>query len=177
MTDRFFFFFLLSILWIFIFPLSLYSQSKLTENTLTLDDAHNMPEASIADFEWLAGRWLGEGFGGQMEEFWHPPLGGTMLASFRFVSNDQPGFYELCLLAPEKNTIVYKVKHFHPDFKAWEEKDDYHTFHLIKLEGNTVYFDGLTMIHKGNELIQFLAIEEKDGLFTEHRLVFKKAAN
>ena len=40
--------------------------------------AQTTPAVTIDDAAWLAGRWVGEGFGGQMEETWSPPVGWSM---------------------------------------------------------------------------------------------------
>ncbi len=150
------------------------AQSKLTENTLRLDDPANMPAASIDDLAWLSGRWLGEGFGGILEENWNPPLGGAMVATFRSIKEGKPNFYEICLIAPEGNSLVYKVKHFNPDLTGWEEKDDYVTFPLVKLEPDTAWFNGLTMVREGDTCTQYLAMKKKDGTYREAVLTYKK---
>lgn len=103
--------------------LAAMAQSQLTEHTLKLDAPDNSPPASIEALAWLSGRWMGEGFGGALEENWNPPLGGAMVATFRMVEDEQPQFYEICVIEPEGNTLVYKVKHFNPGLKGWEEKD------------------------------------------------------
>lgn len=155
--------------------LTCVAQSQLTEHTLRLDDPANAPAASIDELAWLSGRWLGEGFGGYLEENWNPPLGGTMVATFRQVAEGKPGFYEICLLAPEGKSLVYKVKHFHPDFTGWEEKKDYVSFPLVKLAPNAAYFHGLTMILDGNTCTHYLAMKQKDGSYKEAALTYRRA--
>lgn len=152
-----------------------FSQSELTEHTLHLDDPANMPEASIEGLSWLVGRWLGEGFGGTLEENWNPPLGGTMVATFRLVEEGKPNFYEICLIAPENNSLVYKVKHFNPDLTGWEEKDGYLAFPLVKLEPGKAYFNGLTMVLDGNTCTHYLAMKQKDGSYREASLVYRRS--
>ena len=162
-------------LWLLVICSAVTAQSKLTENTLRLDDPANMPTASIDDLAWLTGRWLGEGFGGILEENWNPPLGGTMVATFRLVSESKPGFYEICLIVPEGNSLVYKVKHFNPDFTGWEEKSEYERFLLVKLEPNAAYFDGFTMKLDGNTCHLFLAMKQKDGSYQEASLTYHRS--
>lgn len=167
---------LFPILFLIFLSTALFAQSQLTEHTLKLDDPANMPEASIEDMAWLAGRWLGDGFGGVIEETWNPPLGGTMVATFRLVSEGKPVFYEICLIEPEGSSLVYKVKHFNPGLTGWEEKDEYVTFPLVKLEPNTAYFDGLTMKLEGNTCQLYLAMEQKDGSHEEAALVYHRVS-
>lgn len=158
------------------FCLAASAQSRLTEHTLRLDDPEAMPAASIDDLAWLSGRWLGEGFGGVLEENWNPPLGGTMVATFRLVTDGKPGFYEICLIEPENNSLVYKVKHFNPGLKGWEEKDESVSFPLVKVELNAVYFNGLTLKLDGNTCTHYLAMRQKDGSYREATLVYHRSA-
>ena len=54
--------------------------------------------ATIDSASWLAGRWVGEGLGGQVEESWAPAAGGQMVGYFQLVKGGRPSFYELLLL-------------------------------------------------------------------------------
>jgi hypothetical protein len=153
---------------------AILAQQPLTENTLTLGEG-TMPLAAIEDVAWLAGRWVGEGLGGSLEENWSPPGGRAMVGTFRIIIDNRPQFYEICLIAEERGTIVYKVKHFHPDLTGWEEKDDYLTFPLVKIEPDAVYFQGLTLKRDGDECKQYLAMRQKDGSFEERVLTYRRA--
>lgn len=153
----------------------LTAQSRMTEHTLRLDAPEKAPAASIEDLAWLTGRWLGEGFGGTLEETWNPPMGGSMVATFRMIAEGKTSFYEICLLSAEANSLVYKVKHFNPDLTGWEEKGDYISFPLVKIEPNTVYFHGLTMILDGNTCTHYLAMKQKDGSYKEAKLVYQRS--
>lgn len=149
-------------------------QSALTEHTLVLDKPENEAKATIVDFSWLTGRWEGRGFGGVVEETWNPIMGSTMVGTFRLVKEAGPEFYEILLLAPEGNTMVYKVKHFHPDLTGWEQKDDYHTFRLVKVTPDAIYFHGLTLQRKGNQCMHYIAVRQKDGTHQEFELEYTK---
>lgn len=151
---------------------TLFSQSKLTEHTRALDKPENAASATIEDFAWLTGRWEGKGFGGDVEETWSPILGGTMVGTFRLVNEEGPNFYEFLLLAPDKQSIVYKVKHFHPDLKGWEEKDNYFSFPLVKVTPDALYFHGLTLQREGNKCIHYLAMGRQDGSHKEVSLEY-----
>lgn len=149
------------------------AQNRLTEHTLTEDKSAPQTKYKITDLNWLTGRWVGEGFGGQLEENWNPPIGNAMLGTFRVTEEGQAKFYELCLIVEEGNTLVYKVKHFNPDFSGWEEKDEFASFRLLKVEPNAAYFDGLTIRRIGNTVTQYLAMKTKDGSHREEALSFK----
>ena len=143
------------------------AQSHQTENTLQLDDPAQRAEASIDEMAWLTGRWTGQGLGGTVEETWNPPLGGTMVGTFRMISEEGVQFYELCVIEPDGPSLVLKVKHFSAAFSAWEEKEEYVSFPLIKIEPGKAWFDGLTPEYDASEITAYLAIGQKDGSVRE----------
>ncbi len=150
------------------------AQSQLTEHTLALDNPEQPGIASIGDFAWLAGRWIGSGLGGIVEETWNPVIGGTMIGTFRLITDDRPSFYEFLLLDPQDGTVTYRVKHFHPDLKGWEEKDDHKAFPLVRIDGDTIYFHGLTLQRTVEGCTHYLATRQRDGSFREARLDYRK---
>jgi uncharacterized protein YciI len=150
------------------------AQTPLTENTLRLDDGGTRQSASIVDVAWYAGRWLGKGFDATVEESFVPPMGGTMIGTFRMIKDEKPAFYEMLLLEPDGDSLVYRVKHFHPNFTGWEEKDGFVSFPLIKIEGNRFYFSGLTWVRDGNKCIHYLAMKQPDGSYKEAVLTYER---
>lgn len=70
----------------------------------------------------MEGHWKGEAFEGITEEIWTPPLGGSMLFSFKLVVEDKVVFYELGHIRQLGETLVFELKHFNDDLKGWEEK-------------------------------------------------------
>ena len=42
----------------------------------------------LENISWIAGHWKGEAFGGITEEIWSEPSGGSMMASFKLVVDD-----------------------------------------------------------------------------------------
>ncbi len=154
----------------------LTAQSLLTEHTLKLDKPENAAQATAEDFHWLSGRWEGQGFGGTVEETWNPPLGGTMIGSFRLVNAEGPEFYEFLTLMPEGESMVYKVKHFNPDLVGWEEKEESIGFPLVKITQDTAWFQGLTIVRTGDHLVHYLGMKQKDGTHREARLEYHKRA-
>lgn len=151
------------------------AQIQLTKNVLKLDSTIERAAADINDMAWYADRWVGEGFGGIVEENFSPSMGGTMIGTFRLVSDDNPSFYEMLLIEPDGNSLVYKVKHFNPDYTGWEEKEDYVSFPLVNIVDNRYYFQGLTIEDKGDEMIHYLAMKQKDGSYQEMVLKYRKA--
>ncbi|MEM1124607.1 MAG: DUF6265 family protein [Bacteroidota bacterium] len=145
-----------------------------TANTLKLKEGAKSPRAKIADLDWYVGRWVGQGFGGDLEENMGPAMGNSMIGSFRMVQDGIPIFYEFIAIIEENGTLAYKVKHFNPDMTGWETKDEFMTFPLIKMGEQAVWFDGLTIQREGDKAILHLALEE-EGAISEHQLVMELA--
>jgi hypothetical protein len=76
----------------------------------------------LSDLGWMQGAWHGEGLGGQIEEHWTAPSGGTMVGAFRLVSDGKSGVIEYLMITEEPERIVYRFKHFRPDYGTWEKE-------------------------------------------------------
>jgi len=120
--------------------------------------------ATVDDAAWLAGRWVGEGLGGQIEEAWAPPAGGHMVGHFRLVRDGAPAIYEIELVDVFNGALRMRVKHFGPDFVGWEDKGEWHSFEGGAVNGNEILFDDLALHHPArNELIITLTIGYASG--------------
>jgi hypothetical protein len=151
-----------------------FSQSMNTENTLKLDDPEKRPAAKIADVAWLAGSWAGDGLGGQLEELWSAPSAGTMVGAFKFIRDGKPFIYEAEIILEEANSLALRVKHFSDTFVAWEEKDKFVDFPLVKLTEDAVYFSGLTIRRDGPNRIEMFLAMGRDGEVTEQQWVYTR---
>lgn len=152
---------------------SAFGQSKNTENTLKLDVDGQSPKANIDDLSWLAGSWLGEGFGGTCEEVWSAPRGGGMMGMFQMIGGNGVIFYELCQIVEQDGSLILKLKHFNADLTGWETKEETVDFPLVKTEGTTAWFSGLTYQRKGDVLNVWVALEEDGGKLDEGALTFR----
>ncbi|MEM6806761.1 MAG: DUF6265 family protein [Bacteroidota bacterium] len=121
------------------------------ENTLQLEEGASSPPANLLDYDWVAGYWKGEAFGGQVEEVWTHASAGSMMGSFKLIVDDKVSFYELMVISQEKETLLMKLKHFDGDLKGWEEKGDTVDFPLVKAEKDRLYFEGLTFERLGEK--------------------------
>lgn len=130
---------------------------------------------SIADANWLAGRWVGEGMGGQIEETWAPAAGGQMVGHFQLVKAGKPEFYEIMLLDAQPGGLRLRVKHFNPDFTAWEDKAVWHSFEPLAVEPNVLKFKGLTFDRKGDRLTITVTFKKKDGTIYQEPLQLRRA--
>lgn len=131
---------------------------------------------SIDDAAWLAGRWVGEGFGGQMEESWSPPVGGQMVGHFRHWQGNDIRFYEILLMDVVEGGVRMRVKHFNPDFVGWEEKDGWHTFEPVSAAPDALLFNGLEIRREGaDRMIMSIRLRDDDGAVREEILRFQRA--
>ncbi|OGB63239.1 MAG: hypothetical protein A2Y94_07595 [Caldithrix sp. RBG_13_44_9] len=154
--------------WLLLVVNGSFAQSQLSPNTLRLDDPQNMPPANISQLSWIAGHWQGEALGGICQEHWVEPLAGSMTGMFQLIRDDKITFYEFLVIAEEAGSLILKIKHFSPDLKGWEEKDESTLFPLVKLTGNEAFFDGLTFRQTSTDsLTVFVVIEQEGGVAEE----------
>ena len=164
---------ILSFIFITIISLTGFSQQSAT-NTLQLSENQTSPKASLDDVSWIQGHWKGEAFGGITEEIWSPPLGDSMMFSFKLVEDDKVVFYELGGIRQVDGTLIFQLKHFGNDFKGWEEKDETLDAKLVQIKGNRAYFEGFTFEKiNENEIAIYVLIEEK-GKSEEVKFNYKR---
>jgi len=147
-----------------------------TEHTFQLSEGESHPPATLDDAKILVGSWTGTAFGQRFEEVWNPPSAGSMIGLFKLYGDDGIAFYELLLLTVEDGTLSLKVKHFNPDFTAWEEKGDYVNFRLVKKEPDALHFSGISFYRRGDDRIDgYIVMRNKDGI-REHELRYVRSA-
>jgi hypothetical protein len=131
--------------------------------------------ATIEDAAWLAGRWVGTGFGGQMEEAWAPPIGGQMVGHFRYWREGEPQFYEFLMMDVVDSGVRMRVKHFNPDMVGWEEKDGWVEFEPISVGPDALVFNGLTIRRESpNRIVMTIRLRRGD-VVEEEVLRFERA--
>lgn len=126
---------------------------------------------NIEDYKWLVGSWKGDGFGGTSEETWSVPANGTMMGMYRHIKDGKVVFYEFLLL----DETGIKLKHFHPDLKGWEEKNDMTSFEMINFSPVKIEMKGLIFEKKSDDLMEIRlrlrqGNEVKTEVFTMHRV-------
>lgn len=151
------------------------AQTAKTEHTFALDDPETRVPGTLDDVSWLVGSWTGEAFGGTFEEVWSPPSLGTMVGMFKVMGDGEVRFYELMLLAEEEGSLVMKVKHFNADFTAWEDKEDYLTFRLVRAEPGAVHFSGASFYRVSDDEIHSYLVFRNDDKVSEEKLVYRRA--
>ena len=98
-----------------------------------------------------------------------------MMFVFRLVSDNKVQFYEIGGIRQAGETLILQLKHFHGDFKGWENKDETVDFKLVKIEDKRVHFDGFTIEKiSDNEINMYVVIGQKDGSEQEVKFNYKK---
>ena len=101
-------------------------------------------EPKLENIKWIAGTWHGEAFGGITEEIWSEPSGGSMMATFKLINDGKVTFYEIEVIREVENSLILQLKHFGPDLKGWETKDETVDFPLKEITETKVIFEGMT---------------------------------
>lgn len=153
----------------FLFASVSFSQVK------TLGKEQTPGKGQIEEISWIEGVWVGTGPGGDCEEVWMPAMDGHMIGTFRFLENGKLVFSEFMNIAQEGETFTLKLKHFNPDLSPWDGKDDWTTFRLVKVGENIVWFSGLTMERKEDEMILQLTLTENGDRRIEEFRYTKKS--
>lgn len=147
---------------------------KAQNNTLKFQENEKSPKAKLSQVSWMAGHWRGVAFGGITEEIWSPPLGKSMMFSFKLVVDDAVVFYELGGIREVDNTLIFQLKHFGKDFKGWEEKDETVDAKLIKIDGNRAYFENFTFENVNDNELNIYVVIEENGTEEEVKFTYLK---
>ncbi|MDD7887470.1 DUF6265 family protein [Flavivirga sp. 57AJ16] len=118
----------------------------------------------LENISWISGQWKGEAFGGQVEENWSKPSGGSMMATFKLINNNAVSFYEIEIIREIENTLILQLKHFNNDLTGWETKDETVDFPLKEITANKVVFEGMSFEKiSNNEMNVYVDIHKKNG--------------
>lgn len=155
--------------------LSIGAIGQIEPHTIKKESGTSSPKASLDQIAWVAGHWQGEAFGGQTEEIWSSPRGGSMMGSFKLNHGNKIAFYELCVLREVDETILFQLRHFNDDLKGWEEKNETVDFPLIKITENKVFFDQFTIerISK-DEIHMYVVIHDDEGEEEEVQFIYHR---
>jgi hypothetical protein len=99
-----------------------------------------------------------------------------MIGHFQMVKDGKAQFFEFVEIKEENGSLAYRVKHFNPDLTGWEEKEKFISFQLVAIEGDNIYFDGLTIERVGPDTaIHWILLGRKGELKVE-KLVYRRSA-
>lgn len=129
---------------------------------------------TLENIKWISGNWIGEAFGGQTEENWSEPSGGSMMAAFKLIDKGTVVFYEIEIIREVNNTLILQLKHFGNDLKGWKEKDETNDFPLKQITANKVVFEGMTFEKiSHNEMNVYVDIKQDDGSIENVKFNYK----
>lgn len=132
-------------------------------------------EPKLENIKWIAGNWKGEAFGGQTEENWSEPSGGSMMATFKLIDKGEVVFYEIEIIREVENTLILQLKHFDHDLKGWETKDETVDFPLKEITPHKVIFEGMTFEKiSDNEMNVYVDIRKDKGELETVQFNYKK---
>ena len=97
-----------------------------------------------------------------------------MVGMFKLLDGDEVSFYELLLMTVEDGSLSLKVKHFNPDFSAWEEKGDFVNFRLVKFDDDELHFGGISFYKRSDDRIDGYIVMRNGDEVTEHHLVYER---
>ena len=123
------------------------------------------PAVKIDALAWMKGYWVGEGYGGTVETMIGPPRAGVMLCHFRHTRPDgKPGFYEICGIEEFEGSLRFVIKHFHPSWVGWEDKDRALQAKLVRVGKDEWVFGNRTIRRAGKDRLGMeIAIAPRDG--------------
>ncbi|WP_081990196.1 DUF6265 family protein [Psychroserpens sp. Hel_I_66] len=129
----------------------------------------------LENIKWISGNWKGEAFGGQTEENWSEPSGGSMMATFKLINDGEVSFYEIEIIREVENSLVLQLKHFDNDLKGWETKNETVDFPLKKITPTQVIFEGMSFEKVSDtEMNVYVDIENDEGKIEIVKFNYKK---
>jgi hypothetical protein len=132
-------------------------------------------EPKLENIAWISGTWHGEAFGGQVEEIWSAPSGGSMMATFKLVVDGQVNFYEIEIIREVENSLLLQLKHFSADLKGWETKDETVDFPLKYITKNKAVFEGMTFERiNDTEMHVFVDVKNDTGEIEELKFEYTR---
>ncbi|WP_053990343.1 DUF6265 family protein [Mangrovimonas sp. TPBH4] len=147
-----------------------------TKLALVAENAASLLEPKLDNIAWISGNWKGEAFGGQTEENWSEPSGGSMMATFKLINDGKVSFYEIEIIREVNNTLILQLKHFNSDLTGWEDKDETVDFPLKEITPTKVIFEGMTFEKiSDTEMNVYVDIHNKSGEVEIVKFYYKKS--
>ncbi|GLU57321.1 DUF6265 family protein [Dyadobacter frigoris] len=133
-------------------------------------------KASINDLAFMSGTWTMKHEWGDMEEFWGPPMGNSLISSYRCVKDGKVVFYEFVVIEQVENVPVMKLRHFNPGSIGWEDKNSPLEYPLVSLSKNKAVFEAkdksLRLIYQLTTGNLEVILEEKNKNNGMEKMVF-----
>lgn len=153
------------------------SEELRTANTYGLGADGSRPAATLDDAAWLVGSWTGTAFGQRFEQVWNAPTAESMIGLFKLYGDDGVAFYEILLLTVDDGTLSLKVRHFNADFTAWEDKEEFVNFRLVRLRENELHFGGLSFYRRNDDRIDGYIVMRNGDKLTENHMIYSRSGS
>ena len=105
------------------------------------DPAASPASSKLAPLAFMGGRWETEFGGDQLEEYWSPPAGDSMMGVFRWMKGGKVWMNELITIVDEGDHVAFRLKHFDAKMVGWEEKSECLTLKLVRASASEVVFE------------------------------------
>jgi hypothetical protein len=119
----------------------------------SLPDLNAAVPATLADFKGLVGSWISP----QGALDFSGVIGGQIVGHMALMGEDKsPRNVELWVIRQEGEHVVVRLKHFAPDLKAREDKDEWNERGVAGVSHNIIYLGNLTLVI-GRDTLQLFA--------------------
>lgn len=123
------------------------------------------PQATLADFAWLAGSWQGELNGLHVDQSYMAPKNGLILGDFRMTDKEKTLFVEIFTFLEKKDGVELYVRHFSPELGiGQDEKDRPLLLKLVRLDSKQAEF----RTSEGTQPIRDVVTRTGDDSFAVH---------
>ena len=146
-----------------------------SDHTFALSDDESAPVVTLDDLALLVGSWTGSIFGEQFEEVWNPPSAGSMMGMMKIHDGDEMNFYEMQLITDDGEGLALLVKHFSPEFEAWEEKGEFVRFPFIGIDDDAIHFSGISFYREdANNMTAYILLRFGEEV-REEKITYQRA--
>jgi len=148
-----------------LFTLPLFAQQASPPPAPATSPNASSPQATLADFAWLAGSWQGELNGLQVDQSYMAPKNGLMLGDFRMTDKEKTLFVEIFTFLEKKDGLELYVRHFSPELEIGQEEKGRPLFlKLVRFDSKQAEF----RTPEGIRLIRDVVTRTGDDSFAVH---------
>jgi uncharacterized protein DUF6265 len=103
--------------------------------------ADDLSKVTVQDLSFMAGKWLGQEGGFDLEEHWSTPAGNNLIGMMRMARDGKASMYELCVIEQTATGPVLRIRHFRAAMVPREEKPEEITFTLVDFAKDKATFE------------------------------------
>ena len=160
-----------------------YARSRSSaDGALSEPAAASTPSTKLALLAFISGRWQTESGGDQLEEYWSPPAGDSMMGVFRWMKGGKVWMNELITIVDEGDQVVFRLKHFDAKMVGWEEKAECLTLKLVRTSASEIVFEEsrpeqplrITYRKTGEDSLQVSLERSRDGKPKTDEFTFRR---